>query len=130
MKKLTLLLLLIVSTNVLAEWTSVGSNDNGNITFYIDYGTLKKKGNKMKIWTLINYKIVQKLESYSYLSSLSHEEYDCEEETVRTLDSYRYSEEMKQGDIVLSSTNIKEEPFSIIPESVYDFKFKIACSKK
>ena len=128
MKKLTLLLLLIVSTNVLSDWTEIV--DNTDLTSYIDFGTIKRKGNKVKMWSLRDLKMVQKLgENDSFLSSVTHEEYDCEEETIRTLDFYFYSGNMRGGEVVTSQSNIKQEPISIPPDSYSENTFKIACGK-
>ena len=130
MKKLTLLLLLMISTNVLAEWTRVAHNDNGSN--YVDFGTIKKKGHKVKMWVLTDFKTVQIFvgDNTRYLSSLGHDEFDCEEETVRKLDIYWYSGNMKNGEIVWSLTNIKKEETSVIPESTAEINLKIVCGKK
>ena len=128
MKKLTLLLLLMVSTSVFAEWTVVGGVDG--MTAYADSDSIKKKGTKVKMWSLFDYKTVQKFDNLSYLSSVTRNEYDCEEETRRMLDLHWYSGNMRQGDIVYSNTNIKRESKSIIPESTIEVLFKIACSNK
>ena len=57
MKKLIPMLLLVgVSTNVFAEWTWVGTNSNGGITAYVDFATIHKKGNKVKVWDIFDYK--------------------------------------------------------------------------
>ena len=134
MKKVLVLLLLMVSTNVFAEWTEVGGNDVINVftqyTAYADFGTIKRKGNKVKMWYLYDFKKVQHVGDDRYLSSVNYDEYDCEEETVRWLDYYLYSGNMRTGEIVWSSTNIKKEPFSIMPGSVNETLFKIACYKK
>lgn len=141
MKKLLVLLLLMVSTNVFAEWTRVG--DTEGFIEYVDFGTIKRKGNKVKMWSMLDYKTVHKISGVSsllpslsrsgvssFLSSLDRDEYDCEEETIRMLDTYLYSGNMKTGEIVYSSSNIKIEAQSIIPGSV-DVTFKeIACAKK
>jgi hypothetical protein len=131
MKKLTLLLLLMISTSVFAEWTEV-SSDGANMTGYVDLGTIKKKGHKVKMWSLSDFKTVQisKADNTRYLSSVSHYEYDCEEETGRQLDIYWYSSNMRRGEIVYSVPNIKDEAGSIIPDSIGEIDFKIACSKK
>ena len=130
MKKLVVLLLLMVSTSVFAEWTEVGGNDDVGITAYADFGTIKRKGNKVKMWSLLDLKTVQEVAGKKYLSVMSRNEYDCEEETSRMLDFYEYSGNMRNGEIVWSSTNIKKETVSIMPESVDESLFKIACSKK
>ena len=63
-------------------------------------------------------------------SIASHQENDCEEETTRILDLYFYSGNMRQGDVVYSNRNIKDEPESIIPGSTSEALFEIACGKK
>ena len=132
MKKiLVLLLLMVFSTSLFAEWTRVGSSDDGEQTTYIDLETIKRKGNKVKIWSLFDYKTVRKLEHDRYLSRVIHQEYDCEEETLRILDVYWYSGNMQRnGKVVSSNTNIKDEAISIIPASVNEHLFKLACGKK
>ena len=130
MKKILVLLLLIVSTSVFAEWTEVGGNNAAGQTSYIDLGTIKRKGHKVKVWSLNDYKTVQESEGSRYLSSMSRYEYDCEEETIRLLDFLWYSGNMKQGEIVVSSSNIKMEARSVTPGSIDETFFKIACGKK
>jgi hypothetical protein len=120
----------MVSTNVFAEWTAVSESANGIATVYVDFETIKKKGNKVKIWDLLDLKTAQKFENDRYLSTIQRMEYDCEEETGRTLDYYLYSGNMRNGEIVYSSKNIKDEPKSILPGSIDEGLFKIACYKK
>ena len=129
MKKLTLLLLLMISTNVLAEWTTVGGNTD--LISYIDFGTIKRKDNKVKMWSLIDLKTVHEFSGGErYLSGMMRSEYDCEEETMRMLDVYYYSENMREGEVVVSNTNITNEATSVRPESIEEIFFKIACDKK
>ena len=131
MKKILVLLLLMVSTNVFAEWTRVTESADGDMTAYIDYGTIKKKGNKVKMWHLQDYKAVQEsAEGKGYLSGASYHEYDCEEETRKMLDLYLYSGNIGDGEITNSYQNIKGEAKSILPRSIDETLFKAACSKK
>ena len=132
MKKILTLLLLMVSTNVLAEWTRVTESADGDMTVYADSETIKRKGRKVKIWRLFDFKTVQIFagdNTRRYLSSVGRLEYDCEEETSAALDIYWYSGNMRQGDIVYSSTT-KDEAISILPGSIEESLFKIACSNK
>lgn len=132
MKKITLLILLMFSTNALAEWTiaTISSDFSGSV--YVDFGTIKKKGHKVKMWSLFDFTSVHTYaeDNTRYLSQMERYEYDCEEETSRQLDLYSYSGNMRQGDIVWSSRNIKDEPESIVPESIQEELFNIACGKK
>jgi len=130
MKILSLILLLLVSTNVFAEWTRVADTFDGDITAYIDYGTIKKKNNKVKIWTLYDFKTVQQVEKVRYLSEANRKEYDCREETLRVLDIYWHSKNMRTGEVIFSGTNFKHEAVSIVPGSVEETLFNIACGKK
>ena len=130
MKQLTLILLLLVSTNVYAEWTRVTGSVDGVKTVYIDYGTIKRTKNKVTIWRLLDHKTVQQFDKKIYLSSATHEEYDCEEETSRLLDMYVYSGNMSSGEVVISLKNIQSEATSIIPENIQVTFFKIVCDKK
>ncbi len=129
MKKIVVLLLLVVSTNVMAEWTAVGSVDN--LTVYVDFGTIKRKGNKVKMWHLFDFKTVKILpdSNTKYLSLVSRNEYDCEEETSVALDMYWYSENMRGGEVVYSSTT-KDDAISILPGSINETFYKAACRKK
>jgi hypothetical protein len=131
MKKLTILLLLMVTTSVFAEWTKVTSSKGGENTFYIDFETIKRKGHKVKMWDLYDFKTVKEGRGgKGYLSSLMLHEYDCEEETIRLLDLHGYSGNIKTGDNVFSHSNLKEEPKSIRPDTIDSVFYKIACYKK
>ena len=128
MKTILVLLLLMVSTSVFAEWTRVTESADGDMTTYIDYGTIKKKGHKVKVWNLFDYKTVRiGAANERYLSSVTRFEYDCKKEMVRQLDVHWYS---RQGEIVRSITNIKDETESVMPGSMIETLFKIACGKK
>ena len=62
------LLLLIVSTSVFAEWTKVTNSSDDDMTVYVDYGSIKNKGNKVMMLDLTDFKTVHKNKSYRYMS--------------------------------------------------------------
>ena len=130
MKKLTLLLLLIVSTNVLSEWTKVG--ENSEKTFYINYETIRNiENNNVKLWDLNDFKTERtiKTEGKHFLSSKSHMRFNCNNETYSLLDIVFYSKNMGQGDLVHRVFNNFYE-MSVEPDSNDETLFKIACGKK
>ena len=127
MKKLTLLLLLMISTNVMSEWKPIGFSDEQ--TQYVDLESIRKKGNKVKLWFLLDLKKVKIIENKSILSIMGHEEYDCKEETTKVLDMFFYEGNMKNKEI-FSEVNIHDEPTSIRPNTVESLNYKIACGKK
>ena len=130
MKKLTLLILLLISANVFAEWTLIESatNEDG-FDVYVNAESKRREGDKVKMWSMYDYKKV-KVDVKNYLASVSHVEYDCKGETLRLLDLFWYTGNMGQGAPVFSNTNIKKEPISIIPETIHESLFNIACDKK
>ena len=121
-------MLLMISTNVFAEWTEVGSNDEMSV--YNDFSSVKKQANKTKMWSMFDFKTVKKIENDSFLSQVFHYEYDCENETIKQLDFIWYSGNMKSGDVVYSQRNMNIKPISVTPESINEHLFKIACGNK
>ena len=130
MMKILMLMLLMVSMNVSAEWTNVGGNVDDTRTVYVDFETLRKKDNNTKIWVLMDFKTVNQIKNVKFLTMINRFEYNCNEETVRQLDFYLYSGNMGSGEIVFSQTNIKNEPQSMLPNSMNENVFKITCGKK
>ena len=55
MKKLLLILsLLLITTNIYADYTLYGKNVDDDILFY-DRSTVKRIGNKVKVWRYMNF---------------------------------------------------------------------------
>ena len=129
MKLLIAVLLAVFSTSVMAEWTMVGFSDS---SFHsADLSTIRKSGNKVKMWVLLDFKVVQTQESDGkrYLSTSSQKEYDCKEETGRMLALIRYSKHMGDGEVVYTSGAIHAEFEPTPPGSVDAGLFKVACGK-
>ena len=129
---------MLFSTSLFAEWTKVTGSADGDMTVYVDSDSIKKKGNKVTMLTLLDYKVVQVVypnhNSYksaaNYLSDVNHKEYDCENKKSRLLDLYRYSGNMREGEIVNSQSNIKMKGTSVLPRSMEEDVFKIACGNE
>ena len=128
MKLLIVALLTVFSTNVLAEWTEVGGGDG--ITSYADPSTIRKSGNKVKMWSLYDLRVAEKsYDGMRYLSSISQDEYDCKEETYRILALNLHSKNMGAGEVVYSSGNVHSEFTPMPPTSRVWTRFKVACGK-
>ena len=145
MKNIAMVLLLIlVSMNVLAElnkafesadgfaeWSSVFESVDGNETIYVDFKSIRKIGNnKVELWYLLDFKKTQQSVDYSYLSSVVHDEFDCDKKIIRMLNLSFYSGNMRRGEVVWSNSNIKEKPHSIMVGTTTETVFKLACGKK
>ena len=139
MKKIVVLLLLMVSANVFAEWTFIG-NDVEGTSAYVDLSSIRKKGRTVKMWDLMDYQMVKGIvgqgnifgedRSNSYLSSIVFSLYDCEEETRSVINGISYSGQMGSGTIIAESfpDGARREP--VMPGTVSEKLFKIACGKK
>jgi hypothetical protein len=127
-KILTIFMLLLISTNVFAEWTYIGNSDNFNS--YVDMKTIRNKGNKAKMWYLFDYKTAQiTSQNNEFWSALAIDEYDCTDGTSRTLSVSFLSGKMNIGQVVFKN-DIKGEFKEIPPGSIIERIFKIACGIK
>jgi hypothetical protein len=131
MKKLTLLLLLLISPNVLAEWVKLDDgHDAKNITVYVDKQSILKEENKVQMWSLYDHKTAFTIGNKVFLSAKKGGEYDCEKATAREIEHSLYSENMGAGKLVFSQNNIKTESIPIVPKTIKETLFKIACGKQ
>lgn len=131
MKKLLLTLILaLVNTTVMAEWARVPGGEDAAFVVYTDSTTIRKAGNRVKMWDLRDYyKTAQKITGVKYLSTKNHTEYDCKEEQVRVLSAVLYSGKMGSGKAVKEfSDPDKWRP--VPPDSLKAALWKIACDKK
>ena len=123
MKKLVFIPLLI-SAPALAEWTSVGGTDD--FDNYADLATIRKKGDTVKMWVLIDFKTAQRIGRKTRLSSKRQDECDCDGERSRTLYFSWHSGNMGGGNVVHSNASPSEwQP--VAPESIDEGLWKIAC---
>lgn len=129
MKLLIAALLAVFSTSVMAEWTEVGGDGDGDgMTTYADLSTIRKSGDRVKMWHLFDFKVAQtSAVGKLYLSSAGQDEYDCKEETSRVLTFNWYSKNMGAGELVHMSGNLHVEFQPISPGSTGKTFFKIAC---
>jgi hypothetical protein len=127
MKPLAFVLLLLASTSTWAGWNGIGSSSSADV--YVDSATIRQQDTVVKIWSLLDFKTIQRVVEGSYLSQMAQQEYDCEAYTYRTLYGSLHSGNMGGGQVIFSS----DEPLAawepIAPESVARFFWKIACGK-
>ena len=65
----------------MAEWIQIGRASNTII--YADPSTIRKKGNIVKMWLMMDYSKVTGENGDQYLSQIAQHIYDCEEELSR-----------------------------------------------
>lgn len=128
-KLLLTLLLILVNTSAMAEWSVLSQDDSGiGITVYVDLATIRKSGDKIKMWGLTDYKSAMESAEGRYLSKKSRWEYDCKEEQMRLLAMSTYSENMGSGKILfLGSALLVWDP--VVPGSIEEKFWRAACDK-
>ena len=124
MKKLLPLFLLLFSINGYCEWTLNAELDGQ--TNYFDYSTKKVRGNFVRIWSLSDSKKPSKYQNMTYLSSTYQYEFDCENDRVRILSGYFYSQSMGSGK-VLDMYNGPKDWIPIPPNSFFMSDLKKVC---
>ena len=99
MKKLIMVLLLLVSQSVMAEWTYVLESDSTKT--YIDISTIKKTGNGIfKYWDLDDSNEIQTLNGVDkFHSMVTSREVNCYKEEFRDFYYVLYSGHMGEGDV-------------------------------
>jgi len=129
MNKIILVILLaVMSSSVMAEWVEIGVTDNG--TFYVDPTTIRKSGNKVKMWMLLDLNSVKESAAgIKFLSTKNQDEYDCKEEQYRTLYFSWHSENMGRGIVVYSNNEPNKNLSPFPPEDINESLWEFACGK-
>lgn len=127
-KLLLAMLLTIVSTLAMAEWTAIGGEND--ITFYVDKTSISKKGDMAKILKLHDFKSTQNKSFGMFLSSASYKEYDCAKKMFNTLAENYYSENMMKGKLVHASVYEDKKWDYILPGSASEAGYAVACGKQ
>lgn len=130
MKKLLLTLALtFVSTSTMAEWTRLGESDKkGGYTAYADLASIRKAGDKAKMWTLFDYKVVQKASGVEFLSEKTRREYDCKEKQMRILAYSLFGWNMESGELIRSYSQ-PQKWAAVQPGSIDEMEWKMACGE-
>ena len=128
MKTLLLILsLLLITSNAYAEWTSYGASVTDAVYFY-DKSTIKRNGDKVKVWEYINYSPDdKKAKSINVSSQRTLSEIDCVNETYKGLSMQNFTEQDLKGDMIDVPPN--RTPTYIPPDVTYAVLMKLVCKK-
>ena len=122
-------LLLLSSGPAYADWVETVQSDQAGMTIYVDSDTIRRKGDRVKMWELIDYTTIQTVAGTSYLSARVQREYDCAGDLHRTLALTKLSGNMGAGTVIL--TNSEEQKWEPVdPGSIGKRLWKVACNKQ
>lgn len=122
-------LLVLSSEPVYAEWVAVGDNDDPGMTVYMDPATIRREGNLVTVWELLDYKNAQTQKGISHLSIKVQFKYDCVKERHRLLAFSQYSDNMGRGQVVLSNSD-EVTSAQVAPDTLNHSLWIVACSKE
>ncbi|PTN10970.1 surface-adhesin E family protein [Nitrosomonas aestuarii] len=132
MKKILLIwTLILLSTPVLAEWTTIGEYKNDNedsYTVYADLTSIRKARDRVKMWILFDYKTEQKASGTNFLSKKIRRDYDCKEARIRRLAFSLFSWNMEKGEL-LRAYNQPQNWKRVVPGTMDETEWKVACDK-
>ena len=121
-------LLMLSSGPVYAEWVEVGGNEEAGVTVYADPGTIRRKGNRVKMWDLFDHKTTQNIGVGLFMSRKDQHEYDCTKERYRLLAFTQFSGNMGSGTVGYSSSG-EVQWIPAQPGSLDQSLWKLACGK-
>ncbi len=131
MKRITILILSLMCTNVMAAWTKLESTLDARAAVYADIGKIRNKGmSKVKMRHLINYHNKEKTSSGRvYQSRKELVEYDCDNEHYRILAASQYAGVMGSGKVV-GFTSYSKQWQPVEYDTLEEMLWKVACDKQ
>jgi len=126
-KTVLVVLLAMVCGNAAPAWVKISIS--GSTTGYADPETIVREGDTVKMMALMDYATPPD-KNEIYLSTRKLSEYDCKEQKQRTVTVAAYSGHMGTGDLVNSATDPSRDWRPLIPGSVAEILWKVACAPR
>ena len=123
------MLLAVVSSNAAAAWVEVAHDETQ--TFYANPTTIRKTGNLVTMWDLIDFKTAQEVPTGSrklMLSIQGEYEYDCRKGQARSLYDSWHPEHMGAGEVIYFQS-IPTRWEAVALAGTMKVFWKIACGK-
>jgi hypothetical protein len=126
-------LLVLNSASVYAEWVAVEKDylSPGLQTVYIDPDSIRREGNFVTVWQLIDFKWMQGSARgpARFMSTKTHKQFDCAGKRVRLLAFTEYSHSMGTG-IQVDGHIDSGHWMSVEPDSMNYALWEVACGNK
>jgi hypothetical protein len=125
-KKILLIVPFFITELAYGEWTKITTSSDANV--YIEESTVRRSGDKVKVWNLFDFKVEQVVSGRRFHSARSMMEYDCVGENERLLSHSFHSLKMGLGNTVHTESAVGNwEPVS--PTSIGRSLFDHLCQK-
>jgi len=136
---LLITLLFLSTVPAYAAWVAVEKDylSPGLQTVYVDPDTIRREGNLVTLWQLIDFKLMQGnagigpfgFGPHRFLSTKSHKEFDCAEKRLRLLAFTEFSRRMGTG-IAANGYVDKDNWLPVKPDSINHALWEVACGKE
>lgn len=113
-----------------AEWQVVDKDDHHEYAVYIDPDTIRRNGEVVQMWALLDFETTQTKPSLPFLSVKARREIDCTEERIRLLAVMAFSGNMGSGEVVYRYSDSNDQGISIEPGSVAESLWTLVCNEK
>ena len=132
-------LLFLSTVPAYAEWVAVEKDylSPGRQTVYVEPDTIRREGNLVTLWQLIDFKWMQGNQGMGrlgfgpdrFFSTKTRKQFDCAEKRLRLLAFTEFSHHMGTG---ISSNGYvdKDHWLPVEPESISQALWEIACGKE
>ena len=132
-------LLFLSSGPAYAEWVAVEKNYlvPGLRTVYVNPETIRREGNLVTMWQLIDFKWMQGNAGIGpfgfgpnrFLSTMTHKQFDCAEKRLRLLAFTEFSRRMGTG--IRNDGYVDQDNWlPVEPDSINQALWEVACGKK
>ena len=128
MRQLIATVLMMFCSISWAEWIIFSDNGKGE-KFLFENNSLRKQGFIVKMWSMSSGH-ESALGAKVYRSSKNLYAYDCKNEVRDLLAGAAFSGEMGTGEVIFSDTFPENNWVPIIPGSIGESEWKIACVKR
>ena len=116
-----------------ADWLYLGTGylgkAEGNYDHYADLSTIHRVGDKLRMWTLLDFKESRETPWGRCNSYKTHQEFDCSGKRQRSLESVIYAGRMGKGGLVTTRRKLPGEWEEIKSDSVAESQWLVACGK-
>lgn len=112
-----------------AEWSLIEESSNLNKRNFMDINLIKKDSNFSRMWILIDYTNVQKINEIEIFSLKELDEYDCSHYKFRILSLIAYDMNMGAGSEVMVDNEVSEWFDISSNRSNAAHAFNLACKK-
>jgi len=127
MKRVVFVLLLLASASAEAGWMLVDSSEDANL--YANFAPIRKKGNLVTIWFLLDLPAARRVAAGEYLSVKIQQEYDCgQERRYRKVFTSFHSGNMGSAQVVDTNPEVGEW-VPISPGDASERYWKSVCKR-